>query len=117
MARHAAAATPRIRWMTAAGNLRWRAPRTVVLATGDLLAGGGEHVPAGPECLGALAVGDAGAGVTGEGVQRAPGVGELMHTACPQPGERPGHCSTSLLGESFLRVSLRDGQTGWAEMM
>src|SRR6516162_5246791 len=74
MARHAAAATPRIRWMTAAGNPRWRAPGIVVLATGDLLAGGGEHVAAGPECFGALAV------------------GELMPPAGPGglPGQRPG---------------------------
>src|SRR5262249_56745581 len=78
--------------MTAAGTPRWRAPGIVVLATGDLLTGGGEHVPAGPERFGALAVGDAGAGVTGEGVQRVPGVGELMQTAGPGgiPGQRPG---------------------------
>ena len=89
MARHAAAAMPRIRWMTAKGSPRCgRAARIVVLATGDLLAGRGEHVPAGPERLGALPIGGAGAGITSEPVQRVPSVGELMHTACP--GDLPG---------------------------
>ena len=38
------------------------------LATGDLLADRGQHVPAGAERLRALAAGGAGAGVTDEGV-------------------------------------------------
>ena len=67
--------------MTAAGRLWWRTAGRSVLATGDLLAGGGEHVPAGAERFGAVAVGGAGAGVAGEGVQRVPGVGELMRPA------------------------------------
>jgi len=38
---------------------------------------------------GALAAGSAGAGVPGEGIQRAPGVGELIHTAGPGVGAKP----------------------------
>src|SRR5262249_14644342 len=68
------------------------AGRRVALATGDLIAGGQEHVPAGAERVRALAVGGAGAGVAGVCVQRVPGVGELALAARPGslPHQRPG---------------------------
>src|SRR6266702_6196209 len=83
----AAAAAPRMRWMTPAGKARrrrgWAAAAVLLLATGYLRAGGGEHVPAGAEGFQALPGGAARAAVTREAVHRVPSVGELAGAARP----------------------------------
>src|SRR5438094_4407805 len=89
MASAAAAAAPRTRWVVVAAGAarrhrRWAAAARLVLATGDLCAGGGEHVPWGAERFRALPVGAARGAVPAEPVQRVPGVGELPLAVCPR---------------------------------
>src|SRR5215831_3715286 len=74
--------------------MRVAAPGAAVLATGYLLAGGGERMPAGAEGLQAVAAGGAGAAVTCEGIQRVarkrrhPG-NRLDHGSSPGPRSMP----------------------------